>query len=85
MLRYLNQIKEEISTYKKVQDLNQLNERVPVLANIIQHLSANNLKRVFKEIEFVQIEIGEKVFEQTDQSDGAYLVLIGKVGLTRSF
>ena len=58
MLRYLNQIKEEISTYKKVQDLNQLNERVPVLANIIQHLSANNLKRVFKEIEFVQLEIG---------------------------
>ena len=83
MLKYLNQIKEEICTYKKIQDETQLNEQVPVLANVIQHMSANNLKKAFKEIEFLQLEKGEKVFEERDQSDGAYLILSGKIGIVR--
>ena len=46
-------------------------------------MSANNLKKAFKEIEFLQLEKGDKVFEERDLADGAYLILSGKIGIIR--
>ena len=58
MLKYLNELKEEIINFKQVQDTDKFIEMVPVLENILRHMSANGLKKAFQEMEFLSLAKG---------------------------
>ena len=58
MLKYLNELKEEIISFKQVQDTDKFIRMVPVLENILRHMSANGLKKAFQEMEFIFLDKG---------------------------
>ena len=84
VIKYLRE--EEIYTNRQIADAQQFIECVPVLANIVQHMKGHwqALREAFEEMEFVQVQEGQTVYEAKEESDGAYLILCGKVGMLRN-